>query len=171
MKKGESKFAKNQAELAKLLGIDRKSWSAWRKNPEYRKIMPSPTADGRWNIQDCKDFLSKTGAASDFRSLSNRTDMIDSRVMLEKLKVEEKQVRIGLLRGDFVRRDAVKETFARNLSQLFTRLQRTLVNEMPGQLIGLTEPEISMKMKKTVETIITEAERSITGDVVTTGAV
>jgi hypothetical protein len=158
MKKGETKFAKNQAELAKILGIDRKAWSSWRRDPKYRKIMPCPTADGRWNIQECKDFMAKSGVASDFRSLSNRSDMIDTRIELERLKVEEKQVKIGLMRGDYVRKSIVQEVFSRNLSKLFTRLQRMLINEMPGQLIGLTEPEISLKLKSTLERIMEDAE-------------
>lgn len=162
MKKGDTKaprYAKNVAELAVCLGVTKTTVASWKRNPKYKNDLPIPRADGRLPILEWQTFMEKNALSMDNKKRSELEESVNAKIEYDKLRVEEKRIKIDLLKEEYVRRAIVKESFARNLSRLFTKLQRGLTNEIPAQLEGLTAGEISKKLDMFLATVIEDAEK------------
>lgn len=85
-------YVKNQVELAKAIGVDRKTLWRWKKNPTF----PEARADGRYNIQEVVQWKEKHGETAG-NLISKESEQVKS-IQLHNEKLE---LQIGILKGDY----------------------------------------------------------------------
>ena len=156
---GEERFAKNMSQLADIVGIKRTVLHDYRIDLRYHGMCPKKRPDGRENIAEWRDFLNRIAAKTELRANNSREDIIDLKKRATELDIQAKQAKVDILRGGLVKKELVKDVFRANLSRISTRLERWLVNELPAQVVGLSELEISKKAKDGLRRVLEECER------------
>ena len=92
--------AKNQTELAKVMGVDRKSIQRWRKEESF----PEPRADGSYNIEQVQGWIATNGKRAGDDSKPMKMDAQVDQILLQNKKL---MVQIGILEGEYIHRDDV----------------------------------------------------------------
>ena len=103
MKKGDTKaprYAKNVAELAVRLGVTKTTVASWKRNPKYKNDLPIPRADGRLPILEWQTFMEKNALSMDNKKRSELEESVNAKIEYDKLRVEEKRIKIDLLKEE-----------------------------------------------------------------------
>lgn len=85
-------FVPNQTELAKAIGVDRKTIWRWKQNSTF----PEAKADGRYNVQEVVQWRDENGeTAGDL--VSKESEQVKG----IQLQNEKLAIQIGILKGDY----------------------------------------------------------------------
>jgi len=135
-------WAKNQVELAKHLGCDRKSISRWlkEKDPECPGAMP----DGRYNVTLWKLWTEKKG-----KKPSNRLGMDKGGLELEKLRLQNEKLELEnrIKRGELMDIDEVCGVLSDMVSG-FVKVVRGRKHSLAPQVIGVGVPEATKRIDR-----------------------
>lgn len=100
--KEEPKWAKNQVELAKEMGVTRKSIQRWRAEPGF----PSPASNGRYDVTAVKAWRSRRDGVTPLDDESPTATALKAENLL--LQNEKLSFQIGILKGEYIPRGSVK---------------------------------------------------------------
>ena len=94
----ENRFAKNQVQLASMLGVDRKTIARWRKEDDF----PEPKSDGRWDVVACqqwrRDRSQQAGSAEDQSQAEGQARKV-------WLQVEKLEHDLEVAKGSYIQTD------------------------------------------------------------------
>lgn len=147
-------WAKNQVELAGVLGVDRKTIQRWRKV----KGNPGAEADGRYNVVAWKEFARLRGHAMDDGGL-NQTNLKARQILLQNMKLEYE---LAILRKEY-RPVTEIERWGGELGAAIRKVV-TQLRKLAPALAGLSVAETEARLRE-AETEIMEQLHSLGGHV------
>lgn len=133
-------FAKNQVELAKLIGVDRKTIQRWKKDPSF----PKPRSDNRYSIKEVVEWKEEHGStAGDL--VSKESAQVKS-IMLQNEKLE---IQVGILRGEYTPNVDIDQQVSEMVQQAKRELL-ALPASLAPQVIGQTIAEAEKIIKQAI---------------------
>lgn len=133
-------FAKNQVELAKIIGIDRKTIQRWRKDPTF----PKPRSDNRYSVKEVVEWKEEHGStAGDL--VSKESAQVRS-IMLQNEKLE---IQVGILKGEYTPNVDIDQQVSEMVQQAKRELL-ALPASLAPQVIGQTVAEAEKIIKQSI---------------------
>lgn len=148
----------NQSDLARELDCSAPALKKWLNDDKYAENRPSKTQNQQYRVEEYQawaDFHGLKGKAKEAEDLSRSQQL---KLQLDEIKVAREKVRLERERGKLVERSLVPEVYGRSVSYLFRQLDRVLGNELPAQLKGLTEKQMSKLLRDELKRIFAESE-------------
>ena len=139
-------YAKTVVELAALLGVTRRTITAWRKLPGA----PAPTAAGAHPVAEWREFVRVRGLKGGHPAHGNEEALKARKLLAE---VEERELKVAIRKGDYVLVSEVREAWTRLAGRARARLETRLLNELPPVLSGKDAHGI----RRELESVLTEA--------------
>jgi len=144
---GGTSYAKNQSELAKALGVNRKTIQRWKKDKTFPKERP----DGRYSIREVVDWKELHGArAGDI--VSKESEQIRS-MMLQNEKLE---IQVGILKGEYTPNVDIDQ----QVSEMVQQAKRELLS-LPSSLAPQVVGQSIAEAEKIIKESIVDALRSL----------
>ena len=142
--------AASYVELAAILGVTRQSINNWKK----RKDAPNSAANGLHDVAAWREFMRrnelKGGAVAE-------PGDIESSLKARKLlaEVEERELRLGIKRGDFVAVEEVRQAWTELVAQGTSMLRKKFEQELPPILSGLDATGIQEESRRAIDEVLT----------------
>jgi hypothetical protein len=120
-------------ELGAVLGVTRQTLHAWKK----RKDAPKPASNGLHEVAAWREFMRRHDLKGGEQPAGD-ADM-ESALKARKLlaEVEERELRLGIRRGDFVSVASVRQSWTELVAQAASMIRRKFEQELPPILSGL----------------------------------
>lgn len=145
----QKRYAKNQTELAELLGVDRKTIQRWRKEENF----PKPMADGRYDIVAVRDWRERTRSSS----TTNAEDLSKAEGEARRvwLQVEKLEHEIEVSKGEYI---SIEQAQA-DVAQMCSRA-RSILLAIPDTLaplvIGKTPSQAQILIRKEIDNALNQ---------------
>jgi hypothetical protein len=132
-------WAKDQVELAAILGVTRQTINRWRK-----KGAPAPESNGRLNVPAWKEWsIANGGGTAEERTGLSRQQEEARRVLLMNQRLE---VQIGIMRGDYIKvADAMGHI--RTMVAEARRVGESMPASLAPQVVGLSVSEAEKRLR------------------------
>jgi hypothetical protein len=142
--------AASYVELAAILGVTRQSINTWKK----RKDAPKPAANGLHDVAAWREFMRRHDLKG---GVVDSTGDIESSLKARKLlaEVEERELRLGIKRGDFVAVEEVRQTWTELVAQATSMLRKKFEQELPPILSGLDATGIQEEARRAIDEVLT----------------
>ena len=140
--KRKIEYAKNIAELCRLLKIDRNTYYVWRTMDN----VPAKASNNRLNVTAWRQFIDDNG----LKSKTTKDNLTIGDLQREKLskQTELLQIDIEKKRGDLLPRDEVQTELTRMIAQFKSVLYTKLEAESPPVLEGQKAAEIQLHLRQ-----------------------
>jgi hypothetical protein len=139
-------FAANQVELADALGVTRKSVQRWIKEGA-----PPAQSNGLWNVAEWRAWGKAKGKQfTEEDSGPSKAQQEARRLLLQNEKLE---IELSIMRREYMHVDEFRVL----ISSLVAEARKILLampNSLPPQLAGLTEAQMSKRLRDEVDTIM-----------------
>ena len=137
-------------ELAAILGVSRQSLNNWKK----RKDAPKPAANGLHDVAAWREFMRRNDLKGG--EIEQPGD-IESSLKARKLlaEVEERELRLGIKRGDFVAVEEVRQAWTEFVAQATSMLRKKFEQELPPILSGLDATGIQEEARRAIDEVLT----------------
>lgn len=152
---GEPAYAANQAELAEILGVDRKTVQRWMRS----KAAPPTRPDGRYEIAAWRLFKGTRRAGQ--RDLE--TQSAEEKARQVALQNEKLEVQVEILRKDYVRADDV----AASVSAMILAAKRVLLgipSALAPQVVGVPVREAETLLLSAINHALAQLHEDPLGD-------
>jgi len=142
--------AASYVELAAILGVTRQSINTWKK----RKGSPKPAANGLHDVAAWREFMRlhdlKGGEVA-------QPGDVESSLKARKLlaEVEERELRLGIRRGDYVAVEEVRQMWTELVAQATAMLRKKFEQELPPILSGLDATGIQEEARRAIDEVLT----------------
>jgi transcriptional regulator with XRE-family HTH domain len=142
--------AASYVELAAILGVTRQSINNWKK----RKDAPKPAANGLHDVAQWREFMRRHELKG---SETTEPGDIESSLKARKLlaEVEERELRLGIKRGDFVAVEEVRQAWTELVAQATSMLRKKFEQELPPILSGLDATGIQEESRRAIDEVLT----------------
>jgi DNA-binding CsgD family transcriptional regulator len=142
--------AASYVELAAILGITRQSLNNWKK----RKGAPKPAANGMHDVAAWREFMRRNDLKGG--EIEQPGD-IESSLKARKLlaEVEERELRLGIRRGDYVAVEEVRQAWTEFVAQATSMLRKKFEQELPPILSGLDATGIQEEARRAIDEVLT----------------
>jgi hypothetical protein len=140
-------YAKTAVELASLLGVSRRTITAWQKLDGS----PKPLSNGMWPVADWREFVRVRGLKGTKPALGNEEALKARKLLAE---VEERELRIAIKKGEFVRIDQVRTEWIGLVAQATAILRAKFESELPPILSGLDATGIQAECRKAIDEVL-----------------
>jgi len=140
-------YAKTAVELASLLGVTRRTITAWQKLDGS----PKPLSNGMWPVADWREFVRVRGLKGTKPAPGNEEALKARKLLAE---VEERELRIAIKKGEFVRIDQVRTEWIGLVAQATAILRAKFENELPAILSGLDATGIQAECRKAIDEVL-----------------
>lgn len=139
--KRKIEYAKNIAELCRLLKIDRNTYYVWRTMDN----VPAKASNNRLNVTAWRQFIDDNG----LKSKTTKDNLTIGDLQREKLSKQNEllQIDIEKKRGDLLPRDEVQTELTRMIAQFKSVLYTKLESEAPPVLEGLAAADIQLHLR------------------------
>lgn len=137
-------FARNQPELADILGVSVRAIQRYRKVPGN----PGPRPNGSYEVQAWRLFIAEQRGLDDPDDL-DPTRLRARHILLQNQKLE---FQVGILRRDFVSASEV-EQWSAELGDAIRRIVTTIHLVAP-RLVGLSVPDAEDRLKELEDDIL-----------------
>ena len=128
-------YVTSYTELGKFLGVSRQALNRWTKLDGA----PKPRSDGRHSIGEWREFMK----SNDLSGKSHDLNDLKARDLLAK--IEEREFKNAVKRGEYVGVGEVREAWISLTSKALQQLEKALLDELPPILAGLSPIEIRKK--------------------------
>jgi transposase-like protein len=118
--------AKTITELAEVLGISRQTLYRWRSMTGA----PSPKPNGTHSIIEWRQFMRDNELEHDAPDV----EALRARKMLAD--IEDRELRTSVRKGEYFKREDVREAWQTGISKVRTLLESRFLNELPPLLVG-----------------------------------
>ena len=144
--------ATNLADLAAILGVSRQLLNAWKK----RKDAPKAAANGMHDVAAWREFMRRNDLKGGEPSTQDAAD-VETSLKARKLlaEVEERELRLGIKRGDFVAIDEVRQAWTELIAQAASMLRKKFEQELPPILSGLDATGIQEEARAAIDEVVT----------------
>ena len=144
--------ATNLADLAAILGVSRQLLNAWKK----RKDAPKAAANGMHDVAAWREFMRRNDLKGGEPATQDAAD-IETSLKARKLlaEVEERELRLGIKRGDFVAIDEVRQAWTELIAQAASMLRKKFEQELPPILSGLDATGIQEEARAAIDEVLT----------------
>ncbi|MCF7734272.1 MAG: hypothetical protein K9N23_21495 [Akkermansiaceae bacterium] len=144
--------AASYVELAAILGATRQSINTWKK----RKDAPKPAANGLHDVAAWREFMRRNDLKGGEPATQDAAD-IESSLKARKLlaEVEERELRLGIRRGDYVAVEEVRQTWTEFVAQATAMLRKKFEQELPPILSGLDATGIQEEARRAIDEVLT----------------
>lgn len=133
-------YAKNQVELADIIGVARKTIQRWRKDPTF----PKPRSDNRYSVKEVVAWKEEHGStAGDL--VSKESAQVKS-IMLQNEKLE---IQVGILKGEYTPNVDIDQQVSEMVQQAKRELL-ALPASLAPQVIGQTIAEAEKIIKQSI---------------------
>ena len=140
--------AENYVELAKALGVTRRTLQNWRK----RKDAPQPAANGFHDVQAWREFMQRNDLHGEPAASDEETALRARKLLAE---VEEKELRLAVKKGEYVALSEVRETWTKLISRAKDLLRNKFEMELPPILSGLDATGIQAECRRAIDEVLT----------------
>lgn len=142
--------AASYVELAAILGVTRQSLNTWKK----RKDAPKPAANGLHDVPVWREFMRRHDLKG---GVIDSSGDIESSLKARKLlaEVEERELRLGIRRGDYVAVEEVRQTWTELVAQATSMLRKKFEQELPPILSGLDATGIQEEARRAIDEVLT----------------
>ena len=142
--------AASYVELAAALGVARQSLYAWKK----RKDAPKPAANGLHDVAAWNEFMRRNDLKGG-EAMQHPGD-IESSLKARKLlaEVEERELRLGIRRGDYVAVEEVRQIWTEFVAQATSMLRKKFEQELPPILSGLDATGIQEEARRAIDEVL-----------------
>ncbi len=142
--------AASYVELAAILGVTRQSINNWKK----RKDAPKPAANGLHDVAEWREFMRRHDLKG---SETTEPGDIESSLKARKLlaEVEERELRLGIKRGDYVAVEEVRQAWTELVAQATSMLRKKFEQELPPILSGLDATGIQEESRRAIDEVLT----------------
>jgi hypothetical protein len=142
--------APSYVELAAILGITRQSLNTWKK----RKDAPKPAANGLHDVAAWREFMRRNDLKG---GEIEQSGDIESSLKARKLlaEVEERELRLGIRRGDYVAVEEVRQAWTEFVAQATSMLRKKFEQELPPILSGLDATGIQEEARRAIDEVLT----------------
>jgi hypothetical protein len=144
--------ATNYVELSVILGVTRQSINTWKK----RKDAPKPAANGLHDVAAWREFMRRNDLKGGEPLTPDAAD-IETSLKARKLlaEVEERELRLGIKRGDFVAVEEVRQAWTELVAQATSMLRKKFEQELPPILSGLDATAIQEEARHAIDEVLT----------------
>ena len=144
--------ATNYVELSVILGVTRQSINTWKK----RKDAPKPAANGLHDVAAWREFMRRNDLKGGEPLTPDAAD-IETSLKARKLlaEVEERELRLGIKRGDFVAVEEVRQAWTELVAQATSMLRKKFEQELPPILSGLDATGIQEEARHAIDEVLT----------------
>jgi hypothetical protein len=139
-------------ELAAALGVARQSLYAWNK----RKDAPKAAANGLHDVAAWREFMRRHDLKGGEPATQDAAD-IETSLRARKLlaEVEERELRLGIRRGDYVAVEEVRQIWTEFVAQATSMLRKKFEQELPPILSGLDATGIQEEARRAIDEVLT----------------
>ena len=143
--------ASSYVELAAVLGVTRQSINTWKK----RKDSPKPASNGLHDVSQWKEFMRRNELKGGEPITQDGAD-IETSLKARKLlaEVEERELRVGIKRGDYVEVEEVRQTWTEFVAQAKAMLRKKFEQELPPILSGLDATGIQEESRRAIDEVL-----------------
>jgi len=135
-------------ELARILGISRRTMNRWRKMPGA----PPPGPNGLEDVKPWQEFKERNNLKGDVPK-TPLEDSIRARKMLAE--AEEKELRVAIKKREYVSFEEVREVWNRNAAKAKDLMRNKFEMELPPILSGLDAVAIQAECQKAIDEVLT----------------
>ncbi len=147
---GKNGFRITAKELADLLGVTPRTFTNWRRKFGF----PKPVSDrGPYDLSDVLQWF-----LSAWKEASKPVEIADQEARLTKLKADEKEIKVRMLRGEVVDKDQALRSVERGISEA-KGILLALVNEIRA----LSPPELREEFGDAAQRAVEMSLRSLEG--------
>lgn len=140
-------YAKNLVELAAILGVTRRTLNNWQKI----EGAPKAISNGMWPVADWREFIRLRGLKAGKVPIHNEEALKARKLLAE---VEERELRIQIKKGEYVRLDQVRSEWIGLAAQATAILRSKFENELPPILSGLDATGIQAECRKAIDEVL-----------------
>lgn len=142
--------ASSYVELAAILGVTRQSINNWKK----RKDAPKPAANGLHDVAAWREFMRRNDLKG---GEIDQPGDIESSLKARRLlaDVEERELRLGIKRGEYVAVEEVRQTWTEFVAQATAMLRKKFEQELPPILSGLDATGIQEEARRAMDEVLT----------------
>ena len=143
----EATVAENYVELARILGVTRRTIQNWRK----RSGAPKPAANGFHDVAAWREFMTRHDLKGDAPAADEETALRARKLLAE---VEERELRLAVKKGDYVSIEEVRQTWTRLVGRAKELLRNKFENELPPILSGLDATAIQEECRRAIDEVL-----------------
>ena len=136
------------SELARILGISRRTMNRWRRLPGA----PPPGPNGLQEVKPWREFMERNNLKGDAPK-TPLEESLKARKMLAE--VEEKELRLAVKKREYVALSEVRETWTKLISRAKDLLRNKFEMELPPILSGLDATAIQEECRKAIDEVLT----------------
>lgn len=134
-------------ERAEALGCSRRSITNWRKRPGA----PQPNPNGSHDVIAWRRFLHEN-------HLDGSQPGDEEGLKIRKLlaEVNEREFRLAIRKGEYIRKDAVREAWLTRSGRVVNLLRSKLEKEMPPVIAGKDAPDIQEALSRAIDDVLAD---------------
>lgn len=134
-------------ELAEALGCSRRSITNWRKRPGA----PQPNPNGSHDVIAWRRFLHEN-------HLDGSQPGDEEGLKIRKLlaEVNEREFRLAIRKGEYIRKDAVREAWLTRSGRVVNLLRSKLEKELPPVIAGKDAPDIQEALSRAIDEVLAD---------------
>ena len=140
-------YAKTLVELAAVLGVTRRTLTAWQKMDGS----PKPLSNGLWPVADWREFVRVRGLKASKTPVGNEEALKARKLLAE---VEERELRIAVKKGEYVPLHQVRTEWIGLVAQATSILRAKFESELPPILSGLDATGIQRECRKAIDEVL-----------------
>jgi DNA-binding CsgD family transcriptional regulator len=142
--------AASYVELAAILGASRQTLNTWKK----RKDAPKPAANGLHDVAAWREFMRRNDLkGGEIEQPGDVESSLKARKLLAE--VEERELRLGIRRGDYVAVEEVRQAWTEFVAQATSMLRKKFEQELPPILSGLDATGIQEEARRAIDEVLT----------------
>jgi len=141
-------YAADYTELARLLGVNRRTILRWRKFNDA----PQPGPSGFHEVALWHAFMKRHGLRGDLPA-TEEEERLRSRKL--RAEVEERELRLANKKRDYVAFSEVRELWNRNAAKAAVLIRQKFEVELPPILAGLDAVAIQEEFRKAIDEVLT----------------
>ena len=146
-------YAKTLVELAAVLGVTRRTLTAWQK----MEGSPKPLSNGMWPVADWREFVRVRGLKAGKTPVGNEEALKARKLLAE---VEERELRIAVKKGEYVPLHQVRTEWIGLVAQATSILRAKFENELPPILSGLDATGIQRECRQAIDEVLRSLHES-----------
>lgn len=144
--------ASSYVELAGILRVTRQTINTWKK----RKGAPKPANNGLHDVAAWREFMRRNdlkGGEAEDGEVADIESSLKARKLLAE--VEERELRLGIRRGEYVAVEEVQQTWTEFVAQAKSMLRKKFEQELPPILSGLDATGIQEESRQAIDEVLT----------------
>jgi hypothetical protein len=146
-------YAKTLVELSAVLGVTRRTLTAWQKMDGS----PKPLSNGMWPVADWREFVRVRGLKAGKTPVGNEEALKARKLLAE---VEERELRIAVKKGEYVPLHQVRTEWIGLVAQATSILRAKFENELPPILSGLDATGIQRECRQAIDEVLRSLHES-----------